>query len=105
MSAVAVHRMLLRLAGRAPDRLLAEARGALVASDLQTVAGAVSSAVLAGPAPVTEADAELLAELLGRYGHDAKPLPVLRRRAATLLGPLAVFGAMIAVQTAQGGAG
>lgn len=41
MNVVAVHRMLLRLAGLAPDRLLAKARVCLVAADLQTVCQAM----------------------------------------------------------------
>jgi hypothetical protein len=65
------HALLLRLAGRVPDDLLAEGRHQLVTGDLLGLASDVVSAVLAQRLSLSEPDCVLLAGLLAAGGRDA----------------------------------
>ncbi|KIR66138.1 hypothetical protein [Micromonospora haikouensis] len=64
----AVHRLLLRLAGQAPDDLVSAARQWLAAGQLAEVAQALAFTCLTGRVRVTGAEAELLAGILGEDG-------------------------------------
>ncbi|GAA5194190.1 hypothetical protein GCM10023322_57940 [Rugosimonospora acidiphila] len=83
--AAACHDLLLRLAGRVPDRLLAEARHWLVAGDLRSLGHHVGSAVVAARAPLDPADAWLLAWLLPGDRPSAAPSAA---SLAALVGPV-----------------
>ncbi|MEU7860169.1 hypothetical protein [Nonomuraea sp. NPDC049141] len=65
------HAMLLRLSGRVPDGLIAEARDRLVAEDLESLAKAVAVAVVERGVPLADRDAGLLTGLLASAGVDA----------------------------------
>ncbi|MBF8184532.1 hypothetical protein ITP53_01975 [Nonomuraea sp. K274] len=75
------HMMLLRLSGRVPDSLIAEARDRLVAEDLEKLAGTVTAAVVEGGIALDERDADLLAGLLTSAGMDPTPLSRVARTA------------------------
>ncbi|MEU6206773.1 hypothetical protein ABZ814_24675 [Micromonospora musae] len=78
----AFHQLLLRMAGRLPDELIAEARRWLVAGELVEIAQAVVFAALAARVAVTEAEAALLAEALAAAGEDVEALADLERSEA-----------------------
>ncbi|WP_194821012.1 hypothetical protein [Micromonospora sp. S-DT3-3-22] len=70
----AVHRLLLRLAGQAPDELVSAARQWLAAGQLTEVAQAVAFTCLSGPLPLTGAESALLAGILDDAGADGSAL-------------------------------
>ncbi|MFC3499547.1 hypothetical protein ACFOOK_00840 [Micromonospora krabiensis] len=76
---VAFHHLLLRLAGRVPDELVAESRRWLAAGQFVEIAQAVVFAALAGRVEVTPADAGLLADVLTAAGEDTDALGELER--------------------------
>ncbi|MEV6367869.1 hypothetical protein AB0L86_13350 [Micromonospora musae] len=78
----AFHQLLLRMAGRLPDELIAEARRWLDAGELVEIAQAVVFAALAARVAVTEAEAALLAEALTAAGEDVEALSDLERSEA-----------------------
>jgi hypothetical protein len=73
-----VHAMLLRLSGRVPDDVVAEARALLVAEDLGGLAALVTAAVVTQAIPVADRDVELLTEIgpraqVVRYAEEPAP--------------------------------
>jgi hypothetical protein len=68
---LALHRMLLRLSGRAPDGLVLRSRQWLAEGRDADVAQALAFAALAGQCVLPEPDAHTLTALLGESGHDA----------------------------------
>jgi hypothetical protein len=78
----AFHQLLLRMAGRLPDELIAEARRWLAGGELVEIAQAVVFAALAGRIVVTELDAALLADTLTAAGEDADALADIERSEA-----------------------
>lgn len=78
----AFHQLLLRMAGRLPDELIAEARRWLAADELVEIAQAVVFAALAARVAVTEAEAALLADTLTAAGEDVEALADLERSEA-----------------------
>ncbi|MEU1755129.1 hypothetical protein ABZ436_21085 [Micromonospora matsumotoense] len=70
----AVHRLLLRLAGQAPDELVSAARQWLAAGQLTEVAQAVAFTCLSGPVPLTGDESALLAGILDDAGADGSAL-------------------------------
>jgi hypothetical protein len=70
----AFHCLLLRLAGRAPDDLVAQARDWLAEGREGEVARAVTFAVLAQNIPLIEVDLALLGEVLDAHGADSSAL-------------------------------
>jgi len=72
--AEAFHELLLRLAGKAPDDLIAQARAWLGEGRTGQAARAVMFAVLAQNIPLVEADVDLLDDLLGDEGADSSAL-------------------------------
>jgi hypothetical protein len=72
--AKACHEMLLRLAGTAPDDLLASSRGWLADGDLGSLARALTFWALSSEATLADSDADLLSQVLEANGMDASPL-------------------------------
>ncbi|MGW0436574.1 hypothetical protein ACWDV4_29005 [Micromonospora sp. NPDC003197] len=85
----AFHQLLLRMAGRLPDELITEARRWLVAGEFVEIVQAVVFAALAGRVTVTEADAELLADVLTAADEDVEALAELERSEAD---PQSLYG-------------
>ena len=65
-----MHNLLLRLAGKVPDGLLAQSRAWLAEDQVELVARAVAFAAVAQSVPLLGDDVVLLGELLGDYGAD-----------------------------------
>ncbi|SEH02997.1 hypothetical protein SAMN05444920_1326 [Nonomuraea solani] len=74
------HTLLLRLAGRVPDGLIAEARDRLVAEDLRGLAASMAMAVVERDVSLTGPDADLLTGLLNSAGADHARLSRVRRQ-------------------------
>jgi hypothetical protein len=74
----ACHQMLLRLAGRAPDDLLARCRGWLARGELEALARGVTFWAVAQDVSLTEADVLLLSSLLAEADADFSGLTQLR---------------------------
>jgi hypothetical protein len=71
---IAFHSLLLRLAGKAPDDLITQARGWLAEGREGEAARAVTFAVLAHNIPLVDIDIALLGELLDADGADSSVL-------------------------------
>jgi hypothetical protein len=78
MRVTALHGVLLRLAGKVPDGLLAQARAWLAEGRAGDVARAVTFAVLAQDIPLTEADVAVLDQALTGAGADPSGLAQVR---------------------------
>ncbi|WP_026341668.1 hypothetical protein [Actinomadura atramentaria] len=75
----ACHAMLLRLAGRLPDEVLAEERHWLAIGRLDYIARTVPVAAVTLDVPLTDADLAVLRELRDGYRLDGPPLNAVRR--------------------------
>lgn len=74
VQALDCHDMLLRMAGKAPDDLLARCRSWLAGHEFEALAQALTSFIISNKVPIAAVDLALLGELLEPAGADVAVL-------------------------------
>lgn len=74
VQALDCHDMLLRMAGKAPDDLLARCRSWLAGHEFETLAKALTSFIISNKVPIAAVDLALLGELLEPAAVDVRVL-------------------------------
>ena len=74
VQALDCHDMLLRMAGKAPDDLLARCRSWLAGHEFEALAKALTSFIISNKVPIAAVDLALLDELLEPAGADVRVL-------------------------------